>query len=70
MRKALFFIALVTVLALTLALGGSRTASAGGTCESMHLTRCTWNGLQSPCTYADGSPGSCTCVSHRWDCLL
>jgi hypothetical protein len=68
MRKALVFIGLVTVLVLTMTLGGSRTASATDTCESMHLKRCTWPGLQSPCTYADGSPGLCTCAGNRWDC--
>ena len=58
------------VLAAALILSWNAIVQADGSCESMHLKSCPFNGIESPCTYADGSPGLCTCVHRRWDCLL
>jgi len=69
MKRILSFAALTAALTLTCWLSGSRTAMASGTCEQMHLQRCSPRGLESPCYYADGSPGLCTCVG-KWDCML
>jgi hypothetical protein len=69
MKKILSFTALTAVLTLTCWMSGSRTALATESCEAMHLKRCSPRGLLAPCTYADGSPGQCTCVG-KWDCLL
>jgi hypothetical protein len=60
----------LVILAVVLIFASRISLRADGSCEAMHLKSCPFNGIQSPCTYADGSPGSCTCFRGRWDCLL
>ena len=66
MKRILKLTVLTAALAVTL---WPATGATDGTCESIQGKACQPRGLLMPCTFADGSPGLCTCVG-RWDCLV